>query len=232
MKRELETLLAVQAQDAHLRTLQEKLGQLTERRKDLEETLKAEERSLQDEQRRLEDLRRLSRERTAEVDDLDAQIRRYEQQLEEGLLSFKEMEALREKVASSRQRMERLEEEAIELLDRLEEEEEEMAAREKTFSQWRSRIEEEFQELDRSIEEHRRRIAEAEERREALARDVEAALLERYERLSAEYEDPVVPVRDGRCTGCNLRLSETTIERVREGSDIVTCENCLRILYA
>jgi len=231
MREELEALLALQEQDVRIRDLEEKFHRLQDHLKQLEATLAAEEASLEEERRKLEELRRLSRERAAEVDDLDVQIRKYEKQLEEGLLSFKEMEALREKVRHSRERMEALEEEAIELLDRLEAEEERMKARLEAYARWRERIEEERAEVERQLKQQGRKIEEERAKRQSLVKGVDAALLERYERLLAEYDDPVVPMRDGRCTSCNLRLSETTIERVREGLELVTCENCLRILY-
>ncbi len=231
MKKELEALLALQAQDKRLRTLQDQLQRLFEQRQQLQATLDAEEQILAEERRRLAELQRLSWEKTAEVDDLDVQIRKYEHQLEEGLLSFKEMEALREKVQHSRQRMEQLEEEAIPLLERVEQERAKMAEREAAFAQWKSRMAEEVAEVNQQSEEQRRKIEEEQAKRRELAQHVDAALLERYERLRAEYEDPLVAVRDGRCNGCKLNLSETTIERVREGLDLVTCENCLRILY-
>lgn len=232
MKKELENLIALQAQDKRIRALQETFQRLLEQRKQLQATLEEETDALSKEKSKLADLERLSRDRNAAVDDLDAQLRKYQQQLDEGLLSFKEMESYREQVQHGRERMELMEEEAISLMDQLVKEREVMAQRETSFSQWKSRIDEEIAELDRELEEERKRIEEEEAKRQTLAGQVDPQLLERYERLLAEYEDPLACVRDGHCTSCNLQLSEITIERVREGLDIVTCENCLRILYS
>lgn len=232
MSKELEALLALHAQDARLRSLEEKLDRLLAQKKQLEETLAAEERELAARREALEELRRRSRERAAEVDDLDTQIRKYQHQLDEGLLSFKEMEALREKVQSSRARMEALEEEAIALLDEVEREEAAMREREEAFRKWRGRISEEITEVEQEIEAQRKELEEERAKREALALRVDGALREQYERLLREYENPIVPLREGRCTGCRLQVSEITVERVREGRETVTCENCLRILYA
>jgi predicted nucleic acid-binding Zn-ribbon protein len=232
MRKELETLTALQTQDTLLRTLQERLERFQAQERSLLETLAEEERSFQEEQRKLEDLRRLSRERAAAADDLDVQIRKYEKQLDEGLVSFKEMEALREMVQHSRQRMEELEDEALELFDRVEAEEATLEKRAATYEKWKRRIEEELAELRREMEAQRAKLEEAQGERRRLAQGVEPALLEHYERLLRDYENPVVPVRGGRCAGCSLQLSEITLERVREGREIVTCESCMRILYA
>jgi len=232
MSKELAALLALHAQDSHLRRLEERLDRLLAQKKQLEETVASEEQELAARKEALEALKRRSRERAAEVDDLDTQIRKYQQQLDEGLLSFKEMEALREKVQSSRTRMEALEEEAIALLDEVEREEAAMREREAAFRKWHERMAEELAEIDREIEAQRRNLEAERTKRETLAQEVDAALRERYERLLREYENPVVPLREGRCTGCRLQVSEITVERVREGREIVACENCLRILYA
>ncbi|OGF53978.1 MAG: hypothetical protein A2Z21_05160 [Candidatus Fraserbacteria bacterium RBG_16_55_9] len=232
MKKELEALLAVQAQDTRIRALEEKIQRILKQRQQLQATVEAEAKTLEAEKHKLADLERLSRERNAAVDDLDSQIRKYQQQLEGGLVSFKEMESLRELVQHSRERIEKLEEEAISLMDQVVKESEAMVQREGSFSQWKGRMDEEIAEVDRELEEQRRKIDGERMKRQALAEQVDAALFERYERLLAEYEDPLASVRDGRCTSCNLQLSEITIERVREGLDILTCENCLRILYS
>ena len=232
MKKELETLLALQAQDTRIRALEEKLQRTLKQRQQLQSTLETEAKALEDEKCKLADLERLSRERNDAVDDLDAQVRRYQQQLEGELLNFKEMESLREQIQRSRERIENLEEEAISLMDQVAKETEAMERRKTSFSQWKSRINEEITEVDRELEEQRRKIEGECMKRQALAQQVDAALFERYERLLAEYEDPLASVRDGRCTSCNLQLSEIAFERVREGLDIVTCENCLRILYS
>jgi hypothetical protein len=232
MRKQLESLLALQVQDQRIRALQEKRQRLLQQRQQLQTTLEEELQALEDEKRKFADLERLSRERNAAVDDLDAQIRKYQQQLEGGLLSFKEMEAYREQVEHARHQMEQLEEEAIPLMDQVVKEREKVAQREASFAQWKSRIGEEMADVDRQLEQQRRKVEEEQAHRQALAQQVDAALLERYERLLTEYDDPITFVRDGRCTSCNLQLSEITIERVREGFDIVTCENCLRILHA
>lgn len=232
MRKELETLTALQTQDALLRTLQERLERLQTQEQNLLATLAEEEQAFQEERRKLEDLRRLGRERAAEADDLDVQIRKYEKQLKEGLISFKEMEALREMVQHSRQRMEELEDEALELFDRVEAEEAALEKRATTYEKWKRRIEEELAELRREMDGRRAELEAAQGKRRELAQGVEPALLEHYERLLRAYENPLVPVRGGRCAGCNLQLSEITLERVREGREIVACESCMRILYA
>jgi predicted nucleic acid-binding Zn-ribbon protein len=38
-------------------------------------------------------------------------------------------------------------------------------------------------------------------------------------------------VRDGFCTGCNVRLRPQMYNEVRTGESIATCDSCSRLLY-
>ena len=62
---------------------------------------------------------------------------------------------------------------------------------------------------------------------------VPAPLLARYERLRSHLGGVAVATLDGpRCTGCNLTLPTSELERIRLAApdDIVECEQCGRIL--
>ncbi len=228
----MRALIELADQDQRIEKLRTKLAGLQDQKRQVEAKIESERAKLEAKRGDLHELERRSREAGAEVDDLDAQIRKHEKQLDEGLLSFKEMETVRERIAHHRERMEALEDEALELMDQVEAREAEMAEEGKRFDDWKARMDADLQALQSDIDAQEQKIAEAQAEREELAEAVDERLYERYERLRGELSDPIVPVRDGRCTGCQLGLSETTMERVREGGDLVTCENCMRILYA
>lgn len=228
----MHALIELADQDQRIEKLRTKLAGLQDQKRQVEAKIESEEAKLAAKRDDLHELERRSREINAEVDDLDSQVRKHQKQLDEGLLSFKEMETVRETIEHNRDRMEALEDEALELMDQVEAREAEMAEEEKRHHDWKARMDEDLQALGSDIEAQEQKIAEAQAKREELAEAVEERLYERYERLRGELSDPIVPVRDGRCTGCQLSLSETTMERVREGGDLVTCENCMRILYA
>ncbi|MFB6285553.1 MAG: zinc ribbon domain-containing protein [Candidatus Bipolaricaulia bacterium] len=228
----MRALIELAEQDQRIQKLQTRLAGLRDQKGQVEAKIESERADLEAKRADLSELERRSREAGAEVDDLDSQIRKHEHQLEEGLLSFKEMETVRDRIQHNRERMEALEEEALELMDQVEARQAEMAEEEARYNDWKARMDEELATLQADIDEQSRKIEEAQTKRAELADAVEERLHERYERLRGELADPIVPVRNGRCTGCQLGLSETTLERVREGGDLVTCENCMRILYA
>ena len=56
--------------------------------------------------------------------------------------------------------------------------------------------------------------------------------LAQYEGLRATFPNPVAAIDHGTCGGCKIRVSANTVERVRAGREIVTCEHCSRILFS
>jgi predicted nucleic acid-binding Zn-ribbon protein len=66
--------------------------------------------------------------------------------------------------------------------------------------------------------------------RDELAQRVQPQLLNRYERVSKNYERPVVPVTGELCLGCFAKIP-TSFRSLHERARILTCENCGRILY-
>lgn len=66
---------------------------------------------------------------------------------------------------------------------------------------------------------------------ETLATKVEPALMKRYVRARQHHNQPVVPLRQGKCSGCNMSLPMLAIERLANDGMILECENCGRLLY-
>lgn len=61
---------------------------------------------------------------------------------------------------------------------------------------------------------------------------VSESLLRRYDQLSKTLGLPVVvPLIDQKCGGCHLRVSGGVDTEARKGADIVSCDNCTRIIY-
>jgi predicted nucleic acid-binding Zn-ribbon protein len=71
----------------------------------------------------------------------------------------------------------------------------------------------------------------AKERAE-LASKIDEDLLGRFERLFKSKGDAVVVALEHEvCTGCHMKVTTQTAHRVKAGKEIMSCENCGRILY-
>jgi predicted nucleic acid-binding Zn-ribbon protein len=65
-----------------------------------------------------------------------------------------------------------------------------------------------------------------------IAGKIDEDLLGRFERLFKSKGDAVVvPLEHEVCTGCHMKVTTQTAHRAKAGKEIVSCENCGRILY-
>jgi len=68
--------------------------------------------------------------------------------------------------------------------------------------------------------------------RSNLAAKIDEDLLARFESLFKSKGDAVVvAIEHGVCTGCHMKVTTATAAGVKAGKEIVSCENCGRILY-
>jgi len=68
--------------------------------------------------------------------------------------------------------------------------------------------------------------------RSELAGKIDEDVLGRFERLfNSKGDAAVVALEHEVCTGCHMKVTTQTAHRVKAGKEIVSCENCGRILY-
>ena len=65
-----------------------------------------------------------------------------------------------------------------------------------------------------------------------LEKRVNPTLMTRYKRVRLHHSMPIVEVKDGKCSGCNMSLPSLAIRRLVGEDMILECENCGRLLYA
>ena len=76
------------------------------------------------------------------------------------------------------------------------------------------------------------RLEELTKERAEIAGKIDEDLLSRFERLFKSKGDAVVVALEHEvCTGCHMKVTAQTAHRVKAGKEIVSCENCGRILY-
>jgi uncharacterized protein len=63
------------------------------------------------------------------------------------------------------------------------------------------------------------------------AKDVPAQCLHAYERIFARKDRAVVPIEDGNCSGCHLKVTPTVLHAARAKTSIVACNFCGRLVY-
>lgn len=108
-----------------------------------------------------------------------------------------------------------------------------LAAAKAAHATTKAGVDEEVANLEARSVNFSRELGQLEAERATLAAALDEDLLSLYNRLLALRGAPiVVPVTPARqCTGCHVRVTPATMVRVQAGQDLVSCENCGRILY-
>ena len=76
------------------------------------------------------------------------------------------------------------------------------------------------------------RLEELTKERAEIAGKIDEDLLSRFEGLFKSKGDAVVVALEHEvCTGCHMKVTTQTAHRAKAGKEIVSCENCGRILY-
>jgi uncharacterized protein len=126
-----------------------------------------------------------------------------------------------------------IEDQELELMDQAEKLKVEVAAEDKKASGARDSIARQMADLGEKAKTLESRLGELTAERTELSGKIEEDLLGRFERLFASKGDAaIVALEHEVCTGCHMKVTTQTAHRVRNGKEIVSCEQCGRILYA
>jgi predicted nucleic acid-binding Zn-ribbon protein len=229
-------LLALQAEDLRLDQLayrrahlpeRAELAELAKRRAALEvdrQSVESERSALTDRQDVLE----------AEITEAEERLRSLDERAQSGTVtSFRDQEALAVEMGAVNRRKHELEDQELEIMEALEPHDAALASViaevEATLATTRI-LEARIVEAEATI------AAEAEdvsEHRAAAVAAVPATLLAEYERLRAHLGGiGVARIVHGNCSGCNLHLSATELDRIHRlvGDSLEHCEQCGRLL--
>src|SRR6202011_6093944 len=108
----------------------------------------------------------------------------------------------------------------------------EVTAEEKKTAATKDSISRQMNDLGEKSKALEARLQELAKERKELAEKMDEDLLNRFERMFASKGDAaIVAVEHGVCTGCHMKLTTATVKAVEAGKEIVSCEQCGRILY-
>ncbi len=125
-----------------------------------------------------------------------------------------------------------LEDQELELMEEADQLRAQITTEEKQTAGAKASIAQQVADLDGKQATLSRRLEELTKERDELASKVDEDLLERFNRLFASKGDAaVVALEHDVCTGCHMKITTQTAVRVKGGKEIVSCEQCGRILY-
>lgn len=231
MNKNVKKLINLQEIDNTTREKKRRINRLEKRKDNLEDEIESIKEREEERKGNLANLKQESKEKNRKVDDLQDQIDKYRERLDEGIISFKETEALEEKIQHSTDRMEKLEDEAIDIMMKIDQTK---ARREEQKAEAKSKVKgkkDKIEELEEEKNELLLELEELEEEREEVVAKIPDRLIDQYNRLRSTTNTPVVQVKNGVCQGCQMSVSKNTVKQARNNQGLATCENCSRILY-
>ncbi|MEW6131322.1 MAG: C4-type zinc ribbon domain-containing protein [Acidobacteriota bacterium] len=86
--------------------------------------------------------------------------------------------------------------------------------------------------LDKEVQECEQALIDLNTKRSGLITSFPRSQLATYERMSkAKRGQALSEIRDGVCSACRVKVRPKVFSDVRKGDQMITCENCGRILY-
>lgn len=144
-----------------------------------------------------------------------------------------EFSAMGREIERYQQEINTLEDRELELMEQADQLKVQIAAEEKQTVASKQTIARQLENLESKQVALNQRLEELKKEREELAAKVDEELLDRFNRLFTSKGDAaVVALEHDVCTGCHMKVTTATSVRVKAGKEIVSCEQCGRLLYS
>ena len=143
-----------------------------------------------------------------------------------------EFQAIGHEIERYENEIRKLEDQELEVMIEADKLKAEIEAADKTARATKESISRQLTDLETKSKTLESRQEELAKERDTLASQIDGDLLHRFERLfNSKGDAAVVAIEHGVCTGCHMKVTTATAARVKTGKEIVSCENCGRILY-
>jgi uncharacterized protein len=124
------------------------------------------------------------------------------------------------------------EDKELEFMEQLEAAKKELKTAQAKLAETQKNVDEDLKQLAERGVNLQKRLDETKSERAALATPVDPLTLDLYERLlKAKAGTAVVPLENGICGGCHMKVVHSTIQNLKQAETITQCEMCGRILY-
>ncbi len=232
MKAELEQLIALQKTDISLRRLQADIEAIPQRRAEIEKEFDQRAFEIRELEKQRDDARTERARLDAETVEQRTRLERAERNLMSSQNEHEYTAAIRE-ADSARKQISQLETQILEKMESLEGAESTLKEREPEVARLRSEIEDRVRDFEVQTRTQTEELAAARIERDRLMSTLPKQLSSMYNRISTRIRDgiAVAEARNGSCTACFMPVRPQMMSQIRRGDEVITCENCNRILY-
>lgn len=232
MKAELEQLIALQNTDTNIRRLKAEIEAIPQRRAEIEKEFDQRAFEIREFERQRDEARSERVRLEAEVLEQRARAERAERNLMSSKKQDEYTAAIRETDAA-RKHISQLETQILERMEAFEQAENSLKEREPEMARLSSEMEMRLKEFETQTKTQAAELETHNKERERLLATLPKQMSSFYKRISARIRDgiAVAEARNGSCTACFMALRPQVMAEVRRGEEVITCDNCNRILY-
>ncbi len=232
VKAELKQLIALQNADTCIRRLKAELDAVSERRAEIDKEF--DQRAF--EFKTAETQRDGARERRSALEIELAETRQKAEHADKALMAStneKEYTAAIREADAARKHASQLETQILEQMEAIDGAEKRMGELQPEVAKLRQERDERVAAFEQQVERERRELEDCQRERERLLAELPKQMGAMYDRISKRIRDgvAVAEARNGACTACRMALRPQVMADVRRGEEIITCDNCNRILY-
>jgi len=227
----LEKLLVLQDRDRKLRQLLQETRDIPARKQLIESRLKANRDAHHLAQENLKKNTTQIKAVELEIETVKETIKKYKMQQGQ-IKNNDQYRALEREIRENMQRVRELEEREIVLMEESESLKKTVADREQALAQEDSIIQVDIKALDERLKNIQAEVDEARKNRENMTQGIDDAWLSRYTRIFNNKGDyAFVPVDNGTCGGCHMKVPPQLVQDAKRGDTMVSCSYCGRLLY-
>ena len=232
MKAELSHLIALQNADTNIRRLQAEIESIPERRAEIEKEF--DQRAF--EIRALEERRDNARQERARLESEIFEQKQRAERADRNLMAAKKPDeytaAIREADAARKQ-ISAFETQVLEQMEIVDQAEKDLTERAPEVETLGADMKARFKAFDEQVQTQQQQVVNAKAERERLMNELPKATSAMYKRIASRIRDGVAmaEARNGACMACYMALRPQIMADVRRGEEVITCDNCNRILY-
>jgi uncharacterized protein len=232
----IDLLVALQEVDQRLRQKETTLQELRQQISAIATAIETQQQEAETQQLHLSELE--SRHRQAELQLKEEEGKIKEKRVRQNRIrNERELMAVRREIELMKEANEKIEEEGIGLLEQIDQERSRLVQTQAQIEELKGKMTEEAGRVEAQVAGLEREAQQERNERDTFARDIDADLCTRYERLFAKRGGVVVvEIRSDTCQGCYMRIPPQMSNQIRSSvqataNTIFYCPHCGRILH-
>lgn len=232
MKAELSHLVALQNADTNIRSLQAEIESIPERRAEIETEFDQRASEIRALEKRRDDARQERSRLESEIFEQKQRAERAERNLMAAKKPDEYTAAIREADAARKQ-ISAFETQILEQMEIVDQAEKDLTERAPEVEKLGADMKARFKSFDEQVQTQQQQVEKARTERERLMNELPQATSAMYKRIASRIRDGVAmaEARNGACMACYMALRPQIMSQVRRGDEVITCDNCNRILY-